>query len=294
MDGFAPAFLRDPPMSFGRPPLGILYVEDFDAPEPPVAAAVADIVTPELTEADLEQARADGYEAGHREARLEQDAVRADLRAAALAAIGDALAASRGEAARVAHGMEEELAATLLAMLAGAMPAACAALAGSEVSATVTNVLAGLRREPVVRVMVHPDVMDDVTAAIHTILPEQAARVVLCADAALEPADAHVTWTDGAARRDITAHWTALRETLRCYQLPELQDIVAGLGANTKRRLGANMNAGLGENMNAGLGENMNAGLGANTNAGLGAKNNAGYRANRNADLCTESSYHGR
>jgi flagellar assembly protein FliH len=234
MDGFAPAFLRDPPMSFGKPPLGILYVEDFDAPVQPHAPAAPHIITPELTEADLEHARSEAYLAGQRDTRQEQANLRADLQAATLASIGDALAASRGDAARVAQSMSEELAATLLTVLAAALPAAAASLAGTEVSAMVIAVLAGLRREPVVRVMVHPNVMDEVTAAIHTALPAQAERVVLCADAALEPGDAHVTWTDGAARRDTEAHWNALREALRCYQLPELQDIAADLGAESK------------------------------------------------------------
>ena len=234
MDGLAPAFLRDPPMSFGRPPLGILYVEDFDAPVMAEAPAEAKIITPELTPADLDEARLQGYKAGHGEARLEQAAVRAELQTAALVAIGDALAAARADAARVAHGIGEELAATMLALLQGALPATAAAAAATEVSAVVAALLPGLRREATVRVSVHPDVIDDVGAAVHAAWPDHSARVVMCADAALAPADVRVAWSDGEARRDTGAHWSALRKTLHSYCLPELHEIVAGIGAENR------------------------------------------------------------
>jgi flagellar biosynthesis/type III secretory pathway protein FliH len=176
MDGLASAFfhpdmlrpgvLRDDlPMSFGDTPSGILYVEDFDAPaarEPPPATPEA----PLLSQGDIDAARAEGHEAGLAEARTEQAGIQAELRTAALVAIGDALGSARAEAARVAHAMANELAATLLALVQAALPAAAANAASQDITALVAALLPGLKREPTASIHVHPELLGDIAAAM--------------------------------------------------------------------------------------------------------------------------------
>ena len=246
MDGLASAFLRpgfrddpgfhgdsdllldDMPMSFGRPPHGILYVEDFDAPAAPDAAPVPDIITPHIAPEDLDAARAEGHQAGLAEARAEQAAIQAELRTAALSAIGDALGTARADAARIAHTMADELAATLLALLQAALPAAAEALAGQEVMALVAALLPGLKREPNASIHVHPSLLGAIASDLQTLWPDHGGRLAVTPDAGLAASDVRVTWEDGEARRDTGALWRNLRAALDPYALPSLDSIMEG------------------------------------------------------------------
>jgi flagellar biosynthesis/type III secretory pathway protein FliH len=225
MDGLASAFLRDAPADYGRGAPGILYVEDFDAPAPRDRRA-PDIITPSFTHAELEAAREEGFKAGLATAQGEHHAVQAELRTAALTAIGEALAAARGEAATVAQHMAGELVATVLALVEAALPAAAASLAGSEVAALLACVLAPLKREPALAVRVHPDVHDETEDAIARIWPDHLTRVTILPDAALAGSDVVVTWSDGEARRDTGALWVAIRAALAPCALPGLDTIL--------------------------------------------------------------------
>jgi flagellar assembly protein FliH len=238
MDGLASAFfhpdmlrpgiLRDDlPMSFGDSPSGILYVEDFDAPAEQAAAPVAP-EAPSLSQADIEAARTEGHAAGLAEARTEQAAIQAELRTAALVAIGDALGSARAEAARVAHAMADELAATLLALVQAALPAAAATASGQDITALVAALLPGLKREPTASIHVHPDLLGDIAAALQTLWPDHGGRLAMLSDAALAQPDVRVTWEDGEARRDTRALWQDLRAALAPYKLPSLAAILEG------------------------------------------------------------------
>jgi len=250
MDGLAPAFLRsdlwpgpqhrpghdtdperdDLPMSFGRPPLGILYVEDFDAPAapepPPVPVPVPAIVAPLISPEDVERAREAGRQAGLSEARAEESAVQAELRTAALAAIGDALGSARADAARIAHAMADELAATLLALLQAALPAASDNLAAGEITALVAALLPGLRREPSAAICVHPSLLGDISSSLQTLWPDHGGRLAVMPDEALARGDVRVSWEDGEARRDTRALWQSVRTALGPYALPSLETIL--------------------------------------------------------------------
>lgn len=244
MDGLAPAFLRpelwpgrghdtapgldDLPMSFGRPPAGILYVEDFDAPAEPAPPPAPDIATPRFSAEDIAQAREDGRQAGLLEARAEQAAIEAELRTAALAAIGDALGSARADAARIAHAMADELAATLLALLQAALPAASDALAGQEITALVAALLPGLRREPSAAICVHPALLGDISLSLQSLWPDHGGRLAITSDAALARADVRVSWEDGEVLRDTGALWQSLRTALAPFALPPLATILEG------------------------------------------------------------------
>jgi flagellar biosynthesis/type III secretory pathway protein FliH len=247
MDGLASAFLRpssrdgpgfqgdadllfdDMPMSFGKPPRGILYAEDFDAPASPDAPLVPDTISPQIAPEELDAARAEGHQAGLAEARQEEATIQAELRTAALSAIGDALGCARADASRIAHTMADELAATLLALLHAALPAAAEALAGREVIALVAALLPGLRREPNASIHVHPSLLGAIAADLQTLWPDHGGRLAVTPDAALAPSDVRVSWEDGEARRDTRALWQNLRVALSPYALPSLQSIMEGI-----------------------------------------------------------------
>jgi flagellar assembly protein FliH len=234
MDGLAPAFLfDDAPLAFARAPTGILYVEDFDAPDMPGPAAEVPPAAPEppapvIGEAELAAARAEGHAAGLAEARAEQALLQTALRTAALASIGDALGSARTDAARVAQGMAEELAATMLALLQAALPAASAALAGQEVCALIAALLPGLKNEPHAAIHVPPALVGDISVALRTMWPDHAGRLAVLPDETLAASDVRVTWAEGEAQRDTRALWDGLRATLAPYRLPPLDKILAG------------------------------------------------------------------
>jgi flagellar biosynthesis/type III secretory pathway protein FliH len=205
---------------------GILFIEDFDAPPEPPQPAQADIVTPAFTHDDLEAARAEGFQAGQAEARADHEAVQAQLRNAALTAIGEALDASRADASAVARQIAEELAATLVALLAAALPACAAKCAETEINALLAVLLPPMAREPDLRVRVHPSALSATAAALETHWPDHAARLTLTGDAALGPSDAVVSWENGEARRDMAAFWAELRDALGVFGLPPLAEIM--------------------------------------------------------------------
>jgi len=208
----------------------ILFVDDFDHPDPPPAAAPPEpeYIEPVFTAADMEAAREAGHAAGLEEARTEHHAVQAQLCAAAMTAIGDALAATRQDAEAIATRTAEDLAAAMLALLQAALPAASEALAGQELTALLAAILPPLKREPAVQLRLHPDMLPDISADLHARFPEYAARLTISADAALARADATVIWEDGEMRRDTSQLWNDIRTALAPYQLPSLGTILKG------------------------------------------------------------------
>jgi flagellar biosynthesis/type III secretory pathway protein FliH len=235
MDGLAPAFLRpdlrddDMMMSFGGAPVGILYVEDFDAPAVADTPVAPDIVTPRITAEDVDAARAQGRQAGLTEARAELAAVQAELRTAALTTIGDALGSARADAARIAHGMADELAALVLALVQAALPAAAAALGGQEIVGLVAALLPGLKREPNAAIHVHPALLGEIGLALQALWPDHGGKLAVMPDATLAEGDVRVTWEEGEARRDTPALWQGLRAALAPYGLPSLDAIMEGV-----------------------------------------------------------------
>ncbi len=185
-----------------------------------------DIITPSFTQADVEAAREEGHQAGLTEAQAEHHTVQTELRTAALTAIGEALAAARGDAAGVARHMADELSATILSLLAAALPAAAATLAGPEIAALLACVLPPLKREPSLTVRVHPGIATETETAIARIWPHPTTKVTILPDASLAPSDVAVIWAEGEAHRDTASLWAELRTALAPCALPSLDTIL--------------------------------------------------------------------
>jgi flagellar biosynthesis/type III secretory pathway protein FliH len=219
MDGLAQAFAREEWLG-DAPGGGILYIEDFDAPAP--KPAVPDIIAPAFTQEDIDTAHREGYEAGSTAALADHTALHTQLRTAALASIGDALATSHSHAREAAQAMAGELAATLLALLAAALPATAAANATTEINALLATLLPPLMREPALSLRVHPTLLADITATLHAHFPSFVPRLAIEADAHLTPPDIRLSWEQGAAAHDTAQLWNDLRAALAPYNLPPL------------------------------------------------------------------------
>ena len=214
------------PFAYDGAAAGILYVEDFDAPDAPALVAEAAPAPPAITPAELAAARAEGRAEGLAAALEDQAAVQAALQTAALTAIGDALTAARTDAARLAQDMAEEIAATLLALLQAALPAACETLARQEITGLVAALLPGLRHEPAAHIMVHPALQRELETKIKAMWRDHGGRLRVSADDTLAASDVRVQWEGGEARRDTGALWDAIRAALAPYHLPRLTDLM--------------------------------------------------------------------
>jgi flagellar biosynthesis/type III secretory pathway protein FliH len=239
MDGmlFEPTiiFARGMPLPSDGGSAGILYIEDFDAP-PIDPVLVAEEPAPEVPAQrfSLEEfttaqaaAHASGMAAGLAQALAEQTVVQAQLRAAALASIGDALAAGADERAAVAHGMAEELTQCVAAVLLAALPACAALHARMEIAALLEVVLPPLKREPSLQIQVHPDLLADVEADLAPFRAQYAGALSVSGTAGLAVPDVLVRWSAGEARRDVGGLWQALRQALSTVALPDLSVLVA-------------------------------------------------------------------
>jgi hypothetical protein len=225
-------FARETPGHFDLAAAGILYVDDFDAPEvPPDEPAIIApaIVEPVYGEQDLhdacERAREEGRLAGLEQACEETHIVQAQLRLVALTSIGDALTAGAGERAAAAERLGQHLCDAVLALLMAALPATSKALAGHEMAALLGAVLPPLKREPAVHISVHPDLVDDMSAFLRGASLPADQSCTLHGDAAREHGDVLVRWSDGEIMRDTGALWSDLQRILAPYALPRLADI---------------------------------------------------------------------
>lgn len=198
----------------------ILYMEDFDSPA--FAAqqeAAPDIIAPALTEDDVTRARAEGREAGLKQAREELATLHHELRGASLAAIADALATSQRQAARVTLDMAEETACTILALLQAALPATMLAAARTESAALLREAIPLLRDEANLHIAVHPDLAGDLTADLAA-LTRKCPGLAVVADPALSPGTVAVTWEGGSLTRDTDEVWREISRALAPLNLP--------------------------------------------------------------------------
>ena len=197
---------------------GVLFIEDFDeepAPTQPSPDPVLEMAPINYTAEDIEIARQEGRLLGAEEARTDHEATQSALCNAALGAIGEGLANARADAAQMAEACAREIAAAMLSLLGAALPATAARLAPQEIGALLTAVLPPLSHTPGVRVRVHPDMLEAISAQLSAY-----DGVFAQADATLAPPDVAITWQDGHARRDWAAIWGKLAIALAPFELP--------------------------------------------------------------------------
>jgi flagellar biosynthesis/type III secretory pathway protein FliH len=193
-----------------HPSSGILFAEDFDdAFDAHPASYAADdaappepeIIAPAFTAADVEAARREGHEAGHRTASAE---AAHHLRAAAAQAcesLAGLLTRARQDAQKLAEQSAEAAARLLFAALAAMLPSLCARHDPAEIAGVVRDVISAMTPDSALCVTVSPALLDEVRQALSTLPPDLARRVAIATQDGVAPGDARLTWDSGAASR---------------------------------------------------------------------------------------------
>ncbi len=196
---------------------------DFGAPETPSEPEAVDeteadlepeIEVPTFSEEELEQARAEGFDAGREEGRsdaaaaTEQRLVEGiDGIAQQLSDLLDAQAAENTEIGR-------EMTAVAVGIAKKVFPDLNARNALGEIERIIQETLSAITEEPRVQVFVAPDLREPMNERL-AVLTSRAAydgKVFVNADPTLELGDCRVEWSNGSAIRDTEALWEMIDE----------------------------------------------------------------------------------
>lgn len=199
---------------------GVLYAEDFDAPDlPPLPEPEA--IEPAFSLAELEEARAEARAA----ARLDAEESQAAARLQALQAIGAGLDAARDSAREDATAASEAIARTMLGALTACLPSLCARYGAAEVRTLARVVLPALVDEPRITIRLSPHDARMLADEIERLEPELAARISLAPTDAVPRGDLRIAWQDGVAVRDAAAARAAVHDALGALGLIDLQEL---------------------------------------------------------------------
>lgn len=173
------------------------------------ASADEDKPQPKYFDADLENARAEGFAAGHDAAKREAaqsieqaTAEAANTIAQQLGALEPALAAAQERQTRMAV----ELSAALVRKL---FPKMTERHGPAEIQGLVATALERLRDEPRIVIRVADSLLDTVQKEVGAVAQRAGfdGKIVLLAEPDLAPGDARVEWADGGAERDTDRAW---------------------------------------------------------------------------------------
>ncbi len=200
-----------------HPSSGILFLEDFEAPEVPPAPEPV-VMPPLFTDADLAQACAEaqaaGYERGLAQARDES----AEATRRAIEAIASALSTASDTVARTAECHADAMAALLMGSLRTALPTLCQGFGAQEAAAIATLLRPGLCRYPAVRVCANRETRPELERALCSGLRELAGdlceRLSFVDAPDVAPGDVRLEWDTGAASRDTERIWTDIAAVL--------------------------------------------------------------------------------
>lgn len=164
--------------------------------------------------AELEQAKQEGFEAGMQAGLDAAAASRETAQAATLETLAGLLVDARAASAAAADQAGAVLAQALVSAMGAIMPDLVRRSGLGEAGAMLTQVLAGLSREPDVRVDVRPELADGVTALVGRLAPELSERVTVHGIERLAAGEVWVRWSAGHARRQPEAIWQAVMDRL--------------------------------------------------------------------------------
>jgi flagellar biosynthesis/type III secretory pathway protein FliH len=164
--------------------------------------------------AELEQAKQEGFEAGLQAGLNAAAASREVAEAATLDMVARLLVDARAASAAATDQAGAVLAQALVSAMGAIMPDLVRRSGLGEAGAMLTQVLAGLSREPDVRVEVRPELADGVTALVGRLAPELSNRVTVQGLDRLAAGEVLVRWSAGHARRQPGAVWQAVMDRL--------------------------------------------------------------------------------
>ena len=188
---------------------------DFDAPEEPEVEKVEEEeiepeeIIPTFSEEELEQARAEGFEAGKEEGRREAaDATEQKLLEtieAACAKLSD-IYNTQTEANR---DIAREMISVSTAISKKMFPDLNARNALGEVERVVQETLKAVTEEPRIQIMVNPDLREPLTERLGTMTHRAGfeGKVFVNPDPSMALGDCRIEWSNGAAVRDGEELW---------------------------------------------------------------------------------------
>lgn len=202
--------------------VGVLFAEDFDD-EPsaetaqqrdlsPTDVATSDIVIADgqFSADDLTAARQEGFTAGYDAGSVDAKSCHDKAIAIACTAIGAALERDGAVCMRVLEQAVEAAVHLLMETLTALLPATCARNQAREVADVVRRLVGDMTGEAVMRVSVAAALHDDLRAALTSLPPHQARRVVLFPTDDMADGDVRLAWDQGTAsfsagraRRDV-------------------------------------------------------------------------------------------
>ena len=193
-------------------PGGVLYAEDFDAPEPVAVARTESapaepvvVVEPTFSLADLRRAAERAQEEGRTLARHEAELAANARRTAALSDIAAALQQARDNLQAIAARSASATASTVLATITALLPAFARSRGRDEATALLRLLLPAMSHEPELTIRVHPTLIDGLRDDLAGLAADNGATVNWVAADGLQPGDVSVRWDGGGMVRDTIA-----------------------------------------------------------------------------------------
>lgn len=192
---------------------GALFAEDFDLPRR-AAMPAPEVINPTYSAAELAEARAEAWAAGHAAGTMEANRTIAAMTRSLLEAIAAALHDAKAAASTVAERSVEAIARLLLDSLGKLFPALSERYGEAELRALIHAILPALAQEPMITVRLNPVHTPALMRELDRLDPELVERVRLLPVEAIAAGDVRVTWRDGAASRDTAKLWQQVRAVL--------------------------------------------------------------------------------
>jgi flagellar assembly protein FliH len=192
---------------------GALFAEDFDLPRRDAMPA-PEVINPTYSAAELAEARAEAWAAGHAAGTMEANRTLTATTRSLLEAIAAALHDAKAAANTVAERSVEAIARLLLDSLGKLFPALCERHGEAELCALVHTILPALAQEPTITVRLNPVHTPALMRELDQLDPELVERVRLLPVEAIAAGDVRVSWRDGAASRDTAKLWQQVRAVL--------------------------------------------------------------------------------
>ncbi len=202
-------------LDFGRRPSGkILFAEDFDLLPDRDSAPEPEVIEPTFSAAELEAARAEGWQAGSDAAFAEAAAADQTVIRQTVTAVVAQLDAARVELVDLAEQSAATIARLLLGSIGAVLPELAARYGEAELQAVIRVVLPGLFKEPAVTLRINPQHCATVAHEIERVDPDLAARLQIMPTESIPVGDARVGWRNGGATRDVATLWEQVTATL--------------------------------------------------------------------------------
>ena len=192
---------------------------DFDAPEEPETPEIEEIeeeepeiIVPSFSEEELEQARAESFEAGKEEGRKEAANATEQRLLEVLESASEQLNSIYTTQGEANHEIGREMISVSTAIAKKMFPDLNARNALGEVERVVQETLKAVTEEPRIQIMVNPELREPLTERLGTMTHRAGfeGKVFVNPNPAMPLGDCRIEWSNGAAVRDADELWTMI------------------------------------------------------------------------------------